>query len=713
MKPKVRFGLMFAAVALLMVVVAACGTEEKIVEVVKEVPVETIVEKEVIKEVPVETIVEKIVEVVKEVPVEGKGIEREFFGEDLHSFIYTGPKPTTFSEAPMLAALVASGDLPPLEQRLPTEPLVLPTVERVGDYGGTWRRFFTGPNDNENINRLTPDHILMWDTNGVDIYPNIAKGFELSSDEKTVTVFLREGMKWSDGAPFTADDFEFAFNDVTNNDELRPGQGGKMGGSVHTPIFEKVDDYTIRYIFDQPSPAFIDDLANPFAVGEIRIFSQGGGSIAYPAHYMKQFHIDYGDKAAIDKMVKDGGFESWATLFLDKAHPNRNTDYPILGPWVTTVPNTQSTFELERNPYYWAVDEAGNQLPYIDNIVMQLATDLEVIALKAMRGETDYQRRHIGLDKLPLLVASQDVGNYRVQLTDHPAGSGLTWNLTWNDDPVMEKLINTPEFRQALAIATDRDGFSEAFFQGMGYTRNMSPLPTHPFYLGEEYDTMWNYLDAPTANEMLDALGLTAKDSSGFRLRPDGKGPITVEVACITAYFADWCGMTDLLRAQWAEHAGIKVSPNPMDVSLFGSLRDDNKNMTFMYNIPAFLALAPYCVRAASCDLAPAVGKWYESNGAEGVEPTGVLKLLGDIEEDTFRLRVSDRKDRFQEGFRAQIEGALGITLNHAAPGFMGVLVVKNNFRNTPLGVPDISHIPVEQRTDQWFFAGGKNDAGY
>jgi peptide/nickel transport system substrate-binding protein len=613
----------------------------------------------------------------------------------------------------MLAALVASGDLPPVEERLPKEPLVLPVVERVGDYGGTWRRFFTGPNDNENINRLTPDHILMWDTNGVDLYPNIVKGFELSSDEKVVTLHLREGMKWSDGAPFTAADFEFAYNDVSNNDELRPGYGGKMGGSIHTPRFEKIDDYTIRYIFDQPSPAFLDDLANPFAVGEIRIFSQGGGSIAYPAHYMKQFHIDYGDKAAIEKMVKDGGFESWATLFLDKAHPNRNPDFPIVGPWMTTVPNTEATFELERNPYYWAVDEAGNQLPYIDRIVMQLATDLEVIALKAMRGETDYQRRHIGLDKLPLLVASQDVGNYRVQLTDHPAGSGLTWNLTWSDDPFMEKLINTTEFRQALAIATNREAFMEAFFQGMGYIRNMSPLPTHPFYLGEEYDTMWNYLDVAKANQMLDDIGLEARDSNNFRLRPDGNGPINVEVACITAYFADWCGMTDLLRAQWAENVGIKVTANPMDVSLFGERRDDNKNMTFMYNIPAFLALAPYCVRTIGCDVAPAVGKWYNTNGAEGVEPTGVLKLLGDVEEETFRLRVADRKDWYQKGFRAQIEQALGITLNHAAPGFMGVLVVKNNFRNTPLGVPDISHIPVEQRTDQWFFAGGKNDAGY
>ena len=179
---------------------------------------------------------------------------------------------------------------------------------------------------------------------------------------------------------------------------------------------------------------------------------------------------------------------------------------------------------------------------------MSLFTNTEVLALRAMRGDVDYQRRHVGLDKLPLLVASQDIGNYRVQLTDHPGGTGFTWNLTYAEDQYINELFNTTEFRQAMAIATDREGFYEAFFQGMGYIRNASPLPSHGFYLGEKYDTLWNYLDADQANAMLDSIGLTDKDSSGFRLRADGSGPITIEVGCVTGYFANYCGMADLLE---------------------------------------------------------------------------------------------------------------------------------------------------------------------
>ena len=668
-------------------------------------------EVEVIKEVEVVKEVEKIVEV----PAEGRGIEREFFGEDLHSFIYTGPAPTSYGESPLLAAMVAAGELPPVEDRLPNEPMIIPTVERIGDYGGTWRRGFTGPNDNENMNRLTPDHILMWDTNGVDIYPNIAKAWDVNEDDTVFTLYLREGMKWSDGAPFTADDFEFAKLDVIENVVINPGRkgsigGGGAGGSGFAPRFEKIDQYTIRYHFDSPVPAFLDELASP-GVGEINIWVRAGGSIAYPAHYLKQFHIDYGDPAQIEQWVKDGEYESWATLFLDKADAHRNPDVPMVGPWKVTVPPTEQTWELERNPYYWVVDEEGNQLPYIDKIVMSLFTNTEVLALRAMRGDVDYQRRHVGLDKLPLLIASQDIGNYRVQLTDHPGGTGFTWNLTYAEDQYINELFNNTEFRQAMAIATDREGFYEAFFQGMGYMRNASPLPSHGFYLGEKYDTLWNYLDADQANAMLDGIGLTSKDSSGFRLRADGSGPITIEVGCVTGYFANYCGMADLLRAQWAENVGIKVAINPMDVSLYGDRREKNLNMTMVSGGPS--GRAPYNALQSYSDLAPAVGLWHETDGEQGVAPFGVIKELNDIALATMPLKQGDRKEPYQRGFMLQIENALGITLNHAAPGFMGVLVVKENFRNTPIGVPDISHIPVEQRPDQWFFIDGKNDAGY
>ena len=140
------------------------------------------------------------------------------------SFIYTGQLPTIFNEAPELSKLVAEGKLPLVEDRLPEEPLVVPTIERIGQYGGTWKRGFSGPIDRQNIDRIMHDHMVYYDLDGFTLMPHIAKGWETSEDGTAFTFHLRKGMKWSDGTPFTADDFVFAYEDLTLNDELNPAK---------------------------------------------------------------------------------------------------------------------------------------------------------------------------------------------------------------------------------------------------------------------------------------------------------------------------------------------------------------------------------------------------------------------------------------------------------------------------------------------------------
>ena len=135
-----------------------------------------------------------------------------------------GPIPAAFQEAPQLAELVKAGKLPPVASRVPSEPMVIKPVESVGKYGGTWRRAFIGPSDGENGNRImASDKLLFWDFTGSKIVPCVAKGYELSADGKTTTLFLRKGMKWSDGHPFTADDFVFWYEDMYLNKEIVPG----------------------------------------------------------------------------------------------------------------------------------------------------------------------------------------------------------------------------------------------------------------------------------------------------------------------------------------------------------------------------------------------------------------------------------------------------------------------------------------------------------
>ena len=475
---------------------------------------------------------------------------------------------------------------------------------------------------------------------------------------------------------------------------------------------EIVDDYTFRFVFDEPTPAFLEDLASGGVDGSFG-FSAYGRNIISPKHYMSQFHIDFGDKAAIEQMVKDSGYETWTQLFLAKAHVHQNPDIPVLGPWKMTAPNTGDSWEFERNPYYWAVDPEGNQLPYIDRIQLTLTTAVEVLHLMAMSGEIDYQRRHIELSKLPLLIAARETGNYRLELTPNWRGTGFNFNLTYNEDPEINKWINNVDFRRALALSVDRDSFNQTFFQGLGLNRNASPLPAHPFYLGPEWDTKWNYLDIDQANQMLDDIGLSAKGSDGFRLRTDNGDVLSIEIGCIANYFEDYCGMGELLAAQWAE-IGIKGVVKGRSVDLFSQLRADNTLLSNVGGGPGGREpMAWQCTNRDNCEISNAVGQWNDSDGEEGEAPSGVVKQIIDLNNAAKPLRRADRKQYFQDAFKLQIDSQIGITFQHGAPAFMGVAVIKNNFKNVAPGVGDIVSIPKSHRADQWFFEGGKNDAGY
>ncbi len=285
--------------------------------------------------------------------------------------------PTAFKEAPLLAELVKAGKLPPVAQRLPAEPMVLKPLESTGRYGGTWRRAFIGPSDGENGNRINAsDKLLFWDFNGSKIVPCVARAWDMSKDGKTITLMLRRGMKWGDGSPFTADDFVFWFEDLYSNKDIVPTPisdmtpGGKPGRVV------KIDETTVQFQFDNPFFLFIDLLAGDTLIGGGQSVRQAAGFTygAYsPGHYLKQFLPKYSSEAEVTRRAKDAGFDNWVRMLHVKKDWQLNPELPTIGAWRTTRPINTPTWAMERNPYYWAVDTDGNQLPYIDNIVMTLA----------------------------------------------------------------------------------------------------------------------------------------------------------------------------------------------------------------------------------------------------------------------------------------------------------------------------------------------------
>src|SRR4029453_2008520 len=329
--------------------------------------------------------------------------------------------PKTFKEAPTLAQLVQSGQLPPVEKRLPEEPMVLKPAHEIGRYGGTWRRAFTGPADGENGNRIMAcDKLLHVDFTGIKIVPSVARDWKVTDGGRTTTLYLRKGLKWSDGEPFTADDLMFWYEDLYSNRELTPTPAPEFSINGKQGKFEKVDAYTVAARFEDPYPVFVGVLAGFTPVGSGLALGGGGGGGGggnvqgpyAPAHYLKQFHPQYAPAAQVQQAVQAAGLDNWVALIKSKNNYQTNIQCPVLTPWRTVTPNNTPNWVLERNPYFWAVDTDGNQLPYIDKMSLTLAETLEIANLRAIAGELDLQTRHMDLQKLPVFLENREKSNY-------------------------------------------------------------------------------------------------------------------------------------------------------------------------------------------------------------------------------------------------------------------------------------------------------------
>ena len=404
--------------------------------------------------------------------------------------------PKTFKEAPILDAQVKAGKLPAVDKRLPEQSqlFVVKPLQEIGKYGGNWRRAFTGPADHENGNRINSiDKILTFDYTGTKIIPSLARDWKVSDDGKTTTIYLRKGAKWSDGKPLTADDFMFWYEDIYLNKNIVPtpffefqinGKDGKM---------RKVDDYTVAFEFPEPYAFFVYQLAGSTGIGAglatRGAFQNWGGAYA-PAHYLKQFLPKYSSEEAANKKAKELGFDNWVSLLRNRYSWALNPELPVMTPWRTVSPINTPTWSMERNPYFWAVDTAGNQLPYIDRITMTLAENAEVANLRAIAGEYDIQERHMHLAKLPVFLENAKKGNYTVHLDPGLNGTDAAIHVgnSYEGDPEIAKLLRNKDFRHALALGIDRDQLNEAFWLGVGSPGSVAPAPGHHLQPGRRME---------------------------------------------------------------------------------------------------------------------------------------------------------------------------------------------------------------------------------
>ncbi len=477
--------------------------------------------------------------------------ERSAVNTEGFSFVYKGPLPASYSEAPELAKRVALGELPPVEERLPEEPLIVPTIERIGQYGGTWRRGFTGRADGNNFDRLIHDHLIYYDLDGYTLVPHIASGWEISEDGTTFTFHLRRGMKWSDGAPFTADDFVFAYEDVTLNENINPviPFPTKADGQVYN--VEKIDETTVRFTFHKANYMFIENVG-ALAIGG-QFTREWTCPLYAPRHYLMQFLPKYAPESDLQDKLKAAGDKNWVHLFKRMAIPLENRDLPVVGPWKIVTPITSDVCSLERNPYYFAVDPDGNQLPYIDKIVSPFVENLEVFNARVIAGEVDMQARHVLLDKVPVLKREAARGNYRVLIWPNSGGSdaAIIINQTWEGDPEIEKWLRNRDFRIALSDAIDREEINESIFLGMGQPRAYVTTPDNPYYPGPEFEKKYAVRDLDKANEILDKLGLDRKDRDGYRLRSDNKERLIITLSVLRQAMLNFEGVAELLANHW------------------------------------------------------------------------------------------------------------------------------------------------------------------
>lgn len=464
------------------------------------------------------------------------------------------PAALPYKETPSLAADVAAKKLPAIGQRVPTEPQVvnLQTEGRKpGKPGGVLRMMLSKEKDIRLLSTWGYARLVAW-TPKLELKPDLLKSIDVK-DGRVFTMHLRAGHKWSDGAPFTSEDFRYYWEDVANNAELSPkGPAVDLMNDGEKPKVEIVDALTVRYSWNKPNARFLSALAqarDPY--------------IYRPAHYLKQFHIKYAKKAELDANVAKLKMRSWAQLhnLMDSMGNNDNPDLPTLQPWVPTTAMPASRFVFKRNPYFHRVDQNGVQLPYIDSVEVTIV-DAGLVTAKTAAGDSDLQARGLAFGDVSVLKANEDKGGYVLRTWPIAKGShfALYPNLNANDAG-WRTLMRDARFRHALSIAINRKDLNKALFFGLATEGNNTVLQSSPLFK-PEYLTANAGFDPKAANALLDTIGLKVRGPDGVRLMAD-KRPLEliVEIAGESKEEAD---ILQLIAGHF-KAVGIKLVVKPSD----------------------------------------------------------------------------------------------------------------------------------------------------
>ncbi len=613
-----------------------------------------------------------------------------------------GPAAAASKEAPALASQVKSGQLPPLSKRLPSSPLVLQPTERTGTYGGRWHTC-TQSVPGDAYEMIGYDGLVRWDPGWSKVIPNIAKSWQIGDGGRTYTFQLRTGMKWSDGSPFTAADIAFAYQDVLQNKELTPQFPEWLTVRGQPGTLEQVDEHAVRFRFVEPHALLLERLATP----------DGSILTALPKAYFRQFHPKYSPDAK--QRAKDEDLPNWTDLFFARGGagpldigPWQTVDLPTLLAWKVGKPMTGSGhFVGERNPYYWKTDPDGRQLPYLDEVVIDVVTDPKTAALQTTEGRYSLPPSDLmTLQDKPVMAAARTEGKYHFVewVTSSMNDAIVSLNLT-HRDPVLRKVFQNRDFRIGLSYAINRPEVIQAVYQRQGKPWQVGPRPESEFY-DEKLATQFTAYDVAKADAHLDRAGLDQRDPQGFRLRPDG-ARIAFDVEIPTGFKPAWTDAADLLKGYW-KTVGIELRIKSETDSLFTERVEANQHDAVMYDGNAGLRdalLDPtwYFPYSGGSYFAVEWANWYATGGSDGAEPPAYAReqmRLYDRVKTT--IDHTQQRELYRRILRIAQEQFYAIGLVLPAAGYN---VVQDHLHNVPKSVPEawLYPDPGPTRPEQFF----------
>lgn len=609
-----------------------------------------------------------------------------------------------YQQSPVLDALVASGDLPAVSERVGAEPRVIVPVSEVGKYGGTFRGGMVGGNDrNMLFTYFGYEPLLAWDADWTgEVVPNIATGYTASEDSTSFTFTLREGMKWSDGSPFTADDVAFFIQDVLPDEKLFPTKPGwlTVEGELPTITVNSPTEFTISWT--KPNGLFIINAASVYGV-QLALLNK-----AYCSQFMPKYNPDAEANATA------AGAADWAEhmtnmcgVGIENIQRWRNPERPTLEAWHITEPYEAGATRVafERNPYYWKVDTSGNQLPYIDGLSISVNAEAQTLLLSVLAGEIDYEVRHTAnASNLPVLAEGMEAGNFYISARESRVGNALAISVNLNShDPVKAGIFGNKDFRVALSHALDRTAIIDTLFLGQGTPQQVSPRQGTPYY-NERLATQYLEYNVEEANRLLDSIGLDKRGGNGLRLAPDGS-PLVVNVAAVTALGAN-ADAAELLVQYW-QAVGIDARFSAQDRTRFYEEKTASQHEVVVWGatsggIDVFIDPRDYFPFSTESNFAVDWAKFYIGDG--GVEPPEYVKQQWALYDQIKGTSDTEQQAAlFQQLLEITADQFYQIGISTAIPQ---LAVVSNNLGNVPEGTPTgwIHPDPGTLNTEQFYF---------